>query len=209
MKITIYGGTGRAGSRICHEALSRGHQVTVVARNPAAMPSGLGVTVVAGDLSDVGRIAQQIQGAGAVISAYAPPPQDTDELVTVTRRLVEAVAQAAVPRLLVVGGAGSLNVAPGLTLIESGYLPAAWIPIAQSHAKTLELLRASAINWTYLSPAAYFEPGERTGHFRSALDDLLTAENGVSHVSMEDYAVAMMDEIEQPRHIRQRFSVGY
>jgi hypothetical protein len=109
----------------------------------------------------------------------------------------------------VVGGAGSLEVAPGVTLESAKDFPAAWKPIAQAHEKALELLRASSIDWTYLSPSAFFEPGQRTGKFRLGQDQLLTAADGKSSISMEDYAIAVVDELEQPQHRRQRFTVGY
>jgi putative NADH-flavin reductase len=157
----------------------------------------------------VSRTIEIIRGADAVISAYAPPPNDTDRLVAVTQLLVEAVSRSGVPRLLMVGGAGSLEVTPGVTLIESGHLPSEWMPIAQSHAKALEVLKSSTINWTNLSPAAYFDPGERTGRFHLGKDNLIANDKGESRISMEDYAIAMVDEIEQPLHQRSRFSVGY
>jgi putative NADH-flavin reductase len=129
--------------------------------------------------------------------------------VDVTKRLIEAVKKADVGRLLVVGGAGTLEVAPGVSLIDSGHLPEAWRSIAISHAKTLDALKASDIDWTYLSPAAYFEPGERTGKFRLGKDELIADGNHESRISMEDYAIAMVDELEKPSHRKERFSVGY
>ena len=209
MNLVLYGATGRAGSRLLHEALDRGHSVKAVVRNASALEAKPGLSLVTGDLSEGSGIAAQIKGADAVVSAYAPPQDNTDMLLEVTQRLVEAVRQANGPRLMVVGGAGTLNVARGVPLIDSGYLPAEWTKIAQSHAKTLEMLRHCSIEWTYLSPAAYFEPGERTGRFRIADDDLLTGEDGVSRISMEDYAIALLDELEQRRYVRRRFAVGY
>ena len=108
-----------------------------------------------------------------------------------------------------VGGAGSLEVAPGVTLIDSGYLPSEWLAIAKVHSKALEVLKASSVNWTNLSPAGYFDPGKRTGHFRLGKDNLITDEKGESRISMEDYAIAMVDELENRQHERSRFSVGY
>jgi len=209
MKVVLYGASGRAGSRILNELLERGHQVVAVARNPEAQQQRNDVTTAIDDLSDVNRTAQIIKGADAVISAYAPPPNDTGELVSVTRRMVDAIAQSGVPRFLMVGGAGSLEVAPGLTLTNSGHLPPEWLPIATAHERALEILRASAIDWTSLCPAAYFDPGPRTGRFRLGTDNLIADEKGESRISMEDYAIAMVDELEKPNHRRQRFSVGY
>ena len=210
MKVVLYGATGRVGSRILQELLRRGHhQVTAVARGGPAGPKQEGLSTTVDDLSDVNRTVKVIQGAEAVISAYAPPPDDTDQLVAVTRLLVEAVAQTGVPRFLMVGGAGSLQVAPGLTLIDSGYLPPEWLSIANSHSKALDVLKLSPIDWTSICPAAYFDPGERTGRFRVGSDNLVADEKGESRISMEDYAIAMVDELEQAQHRRQRFSVGY
>jgi uncharacterized protein len=209
MRIVLYGASGRAGSRILHELLSRGHRVRAVVRERSLHEFGEEVEVSIDDLSDVSRTVKIISGYDAVISAYAPPSNDTDRLVAVTELLVEAVRRSGVARLLTVGGAGSLEVAPGVTLIASGHLPSEWVPIAQSHSKALEVLKGSSMNWTSLCPAAYFDPGERTGHFHLGKDNLIANDKGESRISMEDYAIAMVDEVERPRHERSRFSVGY
>jgi uncharacterized protein len=173
------------------------------------LPVVQGVIARQDDLSDARHTADVIRGADAVISAYAPPPDDTGALVGVTRRQVEAVRNAGVDRLLVVGGAGGLEVAPGVSLIASGHLPEPWLPIANSHVEAFDVLRASDVDWTYVAPAAFFEPGARTGRFRLGTDELITAANGDSRISMEDYAVAMVDELEAGAHRRRRMSVGY
>jgi putative NADH-flavin reductase len=195
-----------------NELLSRKHQVIAIVRRPdsgGALESREGVTVAVDDLSDASRTAQTIKGADAFVSAYAPPADNVEELVSVTKRLVEATALSEVPRFLMVGGAGSLEVAPGVTLIASGYLPPEWLPIAEAHSQALEVLRASSINWTSLSPASYFDPGERTGHFRLGSDNLIADAKGDSRISMEDYAIALVDELENPQHEKGRFSIGY
>jgi putative NADH-flavin reductase len=207
MNVVLYGATGRAGSRILTELQSRGHSVTAVARNIAKLPAT--VRAKQDDLSNVDTIASIIAGADAVISAYAPPQDNTDALIGVTERQIAAVKKAGAIRLLVVGGAGSLEVAPGVSLLASGHLPAEWIPVATSAAKSLELLQASDINWTYLSPAAFFAPGTRTGKFRLGTNDLVSDAKGESRISMEDYAIALVDELEKPAHERARFSIGY
>jgi putative NADH-flavin reductase len=130
-------------------------------------------------------------------------------LVDVTKREIEAVKKAGIMRLLVVGGAGLLEVAPGVTLLKSGHLPDQYIPLATSHEKALGVLQASNINWTYLSPGAFFVPGERTGKFRMGTKELITDEKGDSRISFADYAIALVDEIENPLHERGYFSVGY
>ncbi len=207
MKVVLYGASGNAGQRIYEELKARGHEVTAVVRNPEKLAAG--VKSKSDDLSSADRIAEIIAGADAVISAYAPPQNDTDQLIGVTERQIEAVRKAGNPRLIVVGGAGSLEVAPGVTLLESGHLPAPWVPIATSHAKALALLEASDINWTYFSPAAFFEPGERTGKYRLGSRSLIANDKGESRISMEDYAIALVDELEKPSHEKARFTIGY
>jgi putative NADH-flavin reductase len=207
MNVVVYGATGNSGSRILQELISRGHKVTAVARNTSKLPST--VTARQDDLSNVETIAAIIQGADAVISAYAPPQDNTDALLGVTERQIAAVKSAGNIRLIIVGGAGSLEVAPGVTLLSSGHLPAPWIPIATSHENVLKMVQASDINWTYFSPAAFFEPGERTGKFRLGTDQLVADSKGQSRISLEDYAIALVDELEKPAHERARFTIGY
>ena len=207
MKVVVYGATGKSGSRILTELTSRGHQVVAVARNTASLPAS--VEAVQDDLSDVAKIASIIKGADAVVSAYAPPMDDTDQVIGVTERQVAAIEKNGGPRLIVVGGAASLEVAPGVTLLASGHLPAEWVPIATSHSKVLDLLKTTSIDWTYFSPAAFFEPGERTGKFRLGTDTLIADENHQSRISLEDYAIALVDELEVPKHHRARFTIGY
>jgi putative NADH-flavin reductase len=210
MKVALYGATGKSGSRILKELVSRGHQVIAIVRNPAKLPQpGAGVVIKQDDLSDPKKIAAAVNGADAVISAYAPPQGDVDAIVGVTQRQVEALNHGSNVRLIVVGGAGGLNVAPGVTLIDSGYLPEPYLPIAKAHTQALNVLRESTIDWTYLAPAAYFEPGTRTGKFRLGTDELIANEQQESRISMEDYAIALVDELEKPKHRRQRFSIGY
>lgn len=208
MNVVVYGATGKSGSRIVAELLARNHNVVAVARNPAGLPAG--VKPVQDDLTDIGKIAGIISGADAVVSAYAPPPSDTDQLIGVTERQIAAIHKAGAGiRLLVVGGAASLEVAPGVMLLNSGHLPAEWVPIATSHEKVLRILEKSDINWTYFSPAAFFEPGTRTGKFRLGGNQLIADAQGNSRISMEDYAIALVDELEKPRYQRARFTIGY
>ena len=210
MKVALYGATGKSGSRILKELVSRGHQVIAIVRNPAKLSQPApGVLITQDDLSDSKKIAAAVDGAEAVISAYAPPQDDVDAIVGVTQRQVAALNHGSNARLIVVGGAGSLNVAPGVTLVDSGYLPEPYLPIAKAHVKALNVLRASTIDWTYLAPAAYFEPGQRTGKFRLGTDELIANQQQESRISMEDYAIALVDELEKPQHRRQRFSIGY
>jgi uncharacterized protein len=209
MRVVLYGATGKAGSVILKELVNRGHSVTAVARTPEKVQKLKNVSVVQDDLSDPTKIAGILKGADAVVSAYGPPPDKTTEIIGATDRLVQGIEQAGGPRLIVVGGAGSLFVAPGVTVRESGHLPKEWIPIVDAHIQVLRNLKQSTINWTYFSPAGFFEPGERTGKFRLGKDDLITDAQGNSRISFEDYAIALVDELENPQHQRERFTIGY
>jgi putative NADH-flavin reductase len=209
MKVVLFGASGKTGSRVMQELLDRGHAVTAVVRQPENFSAPTGVTVQQDDLSNAAHTTAVVRGADAVVSAYAPPHDDTDALVGVTQRQVTAVRDAGVDRLLVVGGAGGLEVAPGVSLIASGHLPAPYHPIATSHVKALDVLRQSDVDWTYVAPAAYFEPGTRQGKFRVGHDELITAPSGESRISMEDYAIALVDELESGKNRRRRISVGY
>ncbi len=220
MKVVIFAATGRAGSSILNELVSRGHQVVAVARDLDKLPKQLPESVqpVQADLSSADRIAEIITGADAVVSAFGPSSSDprytsdmsyTDQLVGVTERLIAAVDEAGVSRLIVVGGAGSLEFSPGVTVLKSGYWPEQYVPIATSHVKAFAALKASAINWTYFSPPMLIQPGERTGKFRLGGDALIRDEQGKSWVSFEDYAIALVDELERPAHERARFTIGY
>jgi putative NADH-flavin reductase len=144
-----------------------------------------------------------------VISAYAPPAADPDALLGATEREIQAVKAAGNARLIVVGGAGLLEVAPGVSLIASGHLPEQYLPIAKAHQRALEILKKSDVNWTYVSPGAYFVAGERTGKFRLGTTNLIVDAKGESRISFDDYAIAVVDEIEKPAHERGQMSIGY
>jgi uncharacterized protein len=202
MKIALIGATGNAGSRILAELSRRGHAVTAIARNPRKVPALPGVTPLKADADDVAGLAAAIKGHDAVISSLHFTASDP-------YRLIAAVREAKTPRYLVVGGAGSLEVAPGVKLIDTPQFPDIYKAEAGAGGAFLDLLRQqSDLDWTYLSPSAVFSPGERTGKFRLGRDQLLTNDKG-SHISFEDYAIALADEIEKPAHSRQRFTVGY
>lgn len=201
MKIALIGASGRVGSRILAELSSRAHQVTAIARDTSKIVQAPGVEPVAADIADRGSLADVLRGHDAVISSVLFTASDAD-------KLLGAVADADVPRYLVVGGAGSLEVAPGMLLIDTPEFPAEYRDEGLAGAAFLNRLRASDLNWTFISPSALFFPGERTGEFRLGGDLLLTNETG-SSISFEDFAVALADELETPRHIRRRFTVGY
>lgn len=202
MKVALVGVTGRVGTRLAAELVSRGHAVTGIARHIPAQPPA-GVTVVQGDATNPDTLAPQLAGHDAVISAARFETADADALITATKA-------AGVNRLLVVGGAGSLEVAPGKALLDSEGFPEAFKAEARAGARFLERLRSEEdLDWTFLSPSADFAPGERTGHYRLGGDRLLSDVEGKSRISMEDFAIAMVDELERPAHGRQRFTVGY
>jgi uncharacterized protein len=208
MNVAVIGATGKTGQRVTSELLQRGHHVTAVVRNPSKVQSHKDVTIVTSDLSDAKQIASVLKGVDAVVSAYGAPADDAEQVISVTRRITEAVNQTK-QRLVVVGGAASLFIKPGVTVLAAGYVPEWGIPIATAHNKVLEELRKSGANWTYFSPAAFFEPGERTGKFRLGKDDLIVDPLGKSHISLEDYAIATEDELEKPAHRHERFTIGY
>ncbi|MFK4263369.1 NAD(P)-dependent oxidoreductase [Streptomyces milbemycinicus] len=211
MRITVFGAAGSVGSRVVAEALSRGHEVTAVVRNPDRLADPpIGAAARVGDAADVEDVVRLSTGQDLVITATRPAPGSEDELVTATKALLAGVASSGV-RLLVVGGAATLTVpGTGGTLVVDGPdFPAAWRGIALACAEQLEVCRAeSAANWAYLSPAALLEPGERTGTYRLGTDELLVGADGTSRISMEDLAVALLDEAEHPRHHRTRFTVA-
>jgi len=202
MKIALIGATGNAGSRILAELSRRGHAITAVARHPEKVPALTGVTSLKADANDVAGLAAVLKGHDVVISSVHFTASDP-------RKLIEAVHASGVSRYLVVGGAGSLEVAPGVKLIDTPEFPAIYKAEAAAGGVFLDLLRnETGLDWTFLSPSALFVPGERTGKFRTGGDQLLSNEEG-SSISFEDYAIALVDEIEKPAHSRQRFTVGY
>ncbi|MFC3573577.1 NAD(P)-dependent oxidoreductase [Streptomyces yaanensis] len=211
MRIVLFGATGMVGSRIAAEAARRGHQVTAVSRSGRSpVPA---VTAAAADASDPAEVASLVAGADAVASALAPPRDGSDPkepFLALNRALVQGTREARVRRLVVVGGAGSLEVAPGQALVDQPDFPEAVRPEALAHSEVLEYYRTlDDLDWTYVSPAALIGPGERTGRFRVGGDELLTDPDGNSRISAEDYAVAFVDELEQGARVRARMSVAY
>jgi uncharacterized protein len=212
MKIAIIGATGYIGSALLNEALSRGHEVTALVSRPDRVPGHPKVKAVQADVLDETALVERLQGQDAVISAFSGHAQANvyDYYLQGIQSIIAAAKRAGTPRLLVVGGAGSLEVAPGVQVVDTPDFPAQWKATAEGARQALHLLRKeSALNWTMLSPAAHIEPGVRTGRFRTGTDQLLLDEQGESRISLEDYAVAMLDELERPAHARSRFTVAY
>jgi putative NADH-flavin reductase len=210
MKVILYGATGMIGSRILRELSSRGHQVIAVARDTGKIPALPGVTAKAGDIFATEDVAANVKGSDAVVCAYSPGYQSVgDKLHKAFASIVRALDTVGVKRLIVVGGAGSLEIAPGLQLVDAPNFPAEWKEIALAHRDALEAVKNSDLDWTSLSPSALIAPGERTGEFRVGKNSLLSDSKGESRISAEDYAIALVDELESPKHIRQRFTAGY
>lgn len=203
MKIALIGASGFIGARLLAELSRRGHSVTAIVRNPEKVAALPGVTALKGDVFDKDGLARLLAGHEAVISAVHFTASDPELLLA-------AVKQSGVPRYLVVGGAGSLEVAPGVRLFDTPEFPAIYRDEARKGGDFLDLLkREQALDWTFLSPSALIQPGERTGKFRLGGDQLLVDGKGDSAISAEDYAVAFADELEKPAHGRRRFTVGY
>ncbi|MBE9610811.1 NAD(P)-dependent oxidoreductase [Chitinilyticum piscinae] len=212
MKIALIGATGFIGSALLTEALQRGHHLTALVRHPEKLAAQVGLTALASDVFDSTLLASQLQGHDLVLSAFSGH-SDSDVAGYYARgfaSIVAAVKAADVPRLLTIGGAGSLEVAPGVQVLDTPDFPDAWRASAESARAALYSLREEgALNWTMASPSAHIHPGERTGLFRLGSDQLLVAADGESHISLADFAIAVLDEAEQARYPRQRFTAGY
>src|SRR5512136_1865229 len=212
MKIAIIGASGFVGSHIRDEALARGHLVTAIVRHPEKIAvQNPRLTVVKADiLKD--RVDGLVKGHDAVISAYSAGrsgPGIYDEHVKGAQAIISGVKKSGIKRLLVVGGASSLEVAPGVQLIETMGPERITGGMLATRETLYMLRREKELEWTFLSPAASITPGERTGHYRVGKDQLLKNKEGESKISTQDYAVAMLDELETPQHIRERFTVAY
>ena len=212
MKIAVFGAGGRIGSRIVNEALNRGIEVTAAVRHPESYPGERPhLKVVKADLFKTQDVETAAFNQDAVVCAYnntnGAPPSTFSEL---TIPLINGLKQAHVKRLIIIGGAGSLEVKPGLQLVDTPDFTPAYKPGALAHREALKIYqKEKGLEWTYVSPAAEIAPGERTGSFRTGGNQLITDPNGKSFITMEDLAVAVVDEILNPQHIRERFTVGY
>ncbi|MDY3558719.1 NAD(P)H-binding protein [Gemmata sp. JC673] len=210
MKIVLFGATGMIGQRVLAEALNRGHAVTVVARDPSKVTAqSPSLNVVRGDLTDPASVPSLVTGADVVVSAFAPSQGREGQVADVARTLVRAVGAAEPPpRLVVVGGAGGLEVGPALRVIDTPTFPAFLKPIAQAHINAYEVYRTANVDWTFFAPAALIQPGQRTGRYRTGRDQLVVDDAGNSSISAEDYAVALLDEIEKPQFRRSRMTAA-
>ncbi|MGQ4556305.1 NAD(P)H-binding protein [Halobellus sp. GM3] len=212
MKVLLFGASGRVGQRITDELLARGHEVTGVSRSgDIEGSSDPDFEVVAGDATDADRVAALVEGHDAVASALGPPDgADPSVLSTMAEAVLEGMKRTDADRLVWTGGAGGLRVGAETRLIETDAFPEEVVPIARAHIDALEIIRgAEAVEWSYVAPAAVIEPGERTGTYRSAAGELVTDDDGDSYISMEDFAVAFVDELERGDAVRTQLGVGH
>jgi hypothetical protein len=213
--IVLIGASGFVGTAILNELLNRGHKVTAIVRDPAKVTaSNPNLKVIQADVTDTDVLIEASKGKDAVISAYNPGwknPNIYEETLKNYPLIVDSVKKAGVERLLIVGGAGTLFYAPGKMVMDADDVPAKLLPgiksLGEFYLNTLR--KENDIDWIFLSPAANMTPGERTGKFRIGKDDLVVDVNGDSNISVEDYAVAMADELEQKHHHKERFTIGY
>jgi hypothetical protein len=214
-KIVLIGASGFVGTAILKEALVRGHQVTAVVRHPDKITVvHKNLTVKHGDVSSVDTVTKMCKSADAVISAFNPGwknPDIADETTRVYKVILEGIRQSGVKRFLVVGGAGSLFISPGKRLMDAGLMPESFLPAVRALAQVylIDLMAEKIIDWVFFSPAGDLHQGSRTGNFRLGKDDLILNEKGESKISVQDYAVAMIDELEKAAHHRERFTIGY
>ncbi|UZO82230.1 NAD(P)H-binding protein [Aquimarina sp. ERC-38] len=210
MKVTIIGAGGNIGQRITKEATTRNHELRLITSKEKSFFGIDDVDIKAVDIFDTETLAENLKGSDVVISAYAPPHENTDLIIDATKSLVEASKKAEV-RLIAVGGAGSLKVSEDLLLVDAPDFPADYKSIAVSHQKALEdiYLKESELNWTNVSPSAYIFEGERTNQFRIGEDYLLANDKGESAISMEDFAVGILNEVENASFSKKRFTIGY
>jgi putative NADH-flavin reductase len=210
MKIAILGANGNVGSVLVDEALSRGYEVLALVKDKNNYVAKEGVEVKEVDALNKDTLVNGFKDIKIAVSAFGPKAGFENDLVVATRNLVDAAKRAQVERFLMVGGAGSLLVSEGVILANSGVLPADWLPVVNAHVEALNVIsKETDLNWTVLRPSSLFGPGERTGKFRLGTDYLLVDSEGNSHVSFQDYAVALFDEIDNSDFVKKAFTVGY
>jgi uncharacterized protein len=211
MKIALIGASGNIGSRILDEALRRGHIVTGIIRNTSRMELHSSIIeIVSSDLFNTDEVSRHFKGKDVIISAFSPGNKNPHALIEATKSLLTAAKNAGVKRVIAVGRAGCLEIAPGVRLMDTPAFPDSQKPIAKAHNLALQIYREEKdLDWTNISPPAEIKPGARTGNYRISENTIVHDSNGNSSISMEDFAVAVMDEVENPSHIKKRFTVGY
>ena len=214
-KIVLIGASGFIGSALLKEALERGHKVKAIVRNPDKITiKNPNLTIEKGDVSSSQLVSSLCKGADVIISAYNPGwqnPEIASDTLRVYPAILDGVRRSGVKRLLVVGGAGSLFISPGTRLMDAGVMPDSYLPAVRALASIyLDILTAEReVDWVFFSPAGSITGGKRTGKFRLGKDEMIVDSEGKSTISVEDYAVAMLDEAENPAHHRERFTIGY
>ena len=211
MRLAVYGAAGMIGGRIVSEALRRGHRVSALVRTTGKLAAAVGVDEMQADAADVGQASRLLAGHDAVVCAISPRNERGPQLMALTvLALSRALPEAGLRRLVMVGGAGILGVAPGKRLMDTPLFPEAYKAEAKAQAEALALLRLQdQLDWTYISPAGVIQPGTRTGAYRIGGEQLLVDATGQSRISAEDYAVALVDELERGSHLKQRITVAY
>ncbi|MBN8830105.1 MAG: NAD(P)H-binding protein [Sphingomonadales bacterium] len=214
MNIFLIGGTGNIGPCILREALSRGHRVTALARTPSKLTPTENLTIVRGDVMDTTRLAEMMKGHDAVIVSHGSAwddPKVGPKTILAADSIIDAMRMAGLSRVIWVGGAGSLFTADGRRVVDAMEPLPDWARSAiwAMAAHYMHLRTIADLDWSFQCPSQGIAPGERTGIFRLGLDDLLVDDKGESFISYEDFSVALIDELEQSRHIRQRYTVGY
>jgi hypothetical protein len=210
MQVVVFGGGGRIGRHVVQEALERGHQVSAVLRESSRLEmEHPGLRRVVADVTSTDAVTRVAAGHDAAVNAIGPGRGgDPGVIVTAARALLAALSVAGPKRLVVVGGAGTLEIRPGVQRLDTPEFPDAYRPSGHAQREALALYRASDLDWTYLSPPIIIETGQRTGRYRVGGDQVLSDAHGRSRISMQDYAVALLDELERPRHLRARFTVA-
>lgn len=210
MNIVMIGASGKIGQEIAKEFLRKGHQLTNLSRSNKALPEGLSaVKQVEVDVQDSSALANAVRGYDAIVSAFGPALDQLDSLQTLTQTLITAAEISAVKRVVVVGGAGSLEVAPGLQLVDTPEFPAAYHALALAHREAYKLWLKSTLDWTFFAPAAYIFPGDKKGNYQIGSSQLLSDASGNSAISYADYAEAFVSVVEQNQHVKSITTVAY
>jgi len=209
MRVVLYGASGMIGSHILAELVRRGHSVNAATRHPERIPSAAGARPVLSDATRPESVAETATGCDAAINAISPADGEPMRLVQAAKSLLKTLPEIGVQRLIVVGNAGTLEVSPGVLQMDLATFPSQWMGVAVAQREVFHLLRESKMDWTYYCPASIIRPGQRTGKFRVDTGKMIFEEDRPSHISLEDFAVAIVDELENPQHVREQCTAAY
>lgn len=209
MHVVLYGASGMIGSRILAELVRRGHTVNAATRHPERIPAAEGVAPVQSDATKPESVAETAKGCDAAINAISPAEGEPMRLVQAAKSLLQALPEAGIQRLIAVGNAGTLEVSPGVMQMDLATFPSQWMGVAVAQREVFHLLRESSLDWTFYCPASILRPGQRTGKFRVDTAKMIFEEERPSHISVEDFAVAIVDELEKPQHVREQVTAAY